>query len=107
MDKPIYSLAEARQANAGAGCHWFSPDTLRWFRGRVLESTFTVVPDGTLFVSSERDRGEPRRYSVRFIRSTGERRGSVTTVGTFGQYASRNGALAALKRHAASWDGAE
>lgn len=104
--KPIRDLSEARQANAAAGYYWFSPDTMKFFRTRVSESSFTPVADGTLFVTSDRSphgAGWTRVYTVRFISAAPENRGQVDTVGEFGDYASLSGARAAVARHAAEW----
>lgn len=89
------NLAEIREANRVAGMHWFSPDTLRFFGTRMC--AHGRIFGGRYFVTSEYvgfDRRGPRRYSVRVAGPDG----AIDTVGDFGAYASRNGAIAAAKR---------
>lgn len=66
------SIYEVKSLNRNSGYHWFSPDTLKWFNGKVYD----VLYSGCVFVSSEKDtpfRGSTpqRRYSVRVAMSDG------------------------------------
>jgi hypothetical protein len=87
-------MDDVRAANRRIGNHWFDPDTLRFFGGRVSETLY----GGRFFVSSERDSGgawDGRRfYSVRVANDDG----TIGTVGEFGAYASRSGAHRAAAR---------
>lgn len=76
--------------------HYFSPDTMRFFKGRVMSTVFPI-PGGAVFVTSERGPGMERRYTIRTISDDGE---NVATIGEFQQYASRSGAMRAAGRHA-------
>lgn len=91
---------DLEERNARAGGHWFKPDTMRFFRSRVLSPAFER-PDGTVyFATSERCPwgDHPRLYSVRIMRPDG----SVDTVGEFQGYRSRSGAIVAAERIARS-----
>jgi hypothetical protein len=80
--------------------HWFSPDTLRFFRSRVAQGGY-VTPDGArvYFVSSEQfDYNSPRLYTVRV---QDRQTGAIDTLGEFQQYGSRNTADRAAQKAAA------
>ncbi len=98
------NVTEMRQANEHAGYYWFSPDTMRCFKSRILAGILTV-PDGSLFVTSESGPSGIRRYSVAWIGSTGVRRGYVERVGEFQAYATAVAARKAASLAAASWSG--
>jgi hypothetical protein len=78
------TIDQIKSANRKAGCFFFSPDTMRFFRSRV-GSTVYQGPGGVYFVTSEqfvpsRGRPAPRLYTVRvFDPATGE----VDTAGEF------------------------
>lgn len=88
------NIREIEDANRRAGYYFFTPDAMRFFRSRVHDDVYGAG----FFVTSEQfDHGYPRCYTVRFARPDG----SITTVSTFQQYASRSGAHAAAARYAA------
>jgi hypothetical protein len=88
------TMYDIRKANEQAGNYFFTPDAMRFFRSRVHDDVYGAG----FFVTSEQfDYGYPRYYTVRFARPDG----SITTVSTFQQYASRSGAHAAAARYAA------
>lgn len=95
------TIAEIRRANAAAGRCFFAPETLRFFRSRILTSIYPVS-DGAYFITSEqypgwRDSGPgPRRYTVRFARQDGY----IDTVGEFMAYAQPRDARRAAKEYA-------
>lgn len=93
----LHTLTQIKNANERRGHRWFSPDTMRWFNSRV-SSTVYPVPDGAVFVSSERRWDDTRRYTVRYCSDDGV----IDTVGEFGTFASRSGAHAAARRHQAA-----
>jgi hypothetical protein len=64
---------EIRQANAAHGHHFFEPDTMRFFRSRVLAGVY----GGRYFVTSERAPGAARRYTVR----RADEYGAISTAG--------------------------
>lgn len=99
MARPITSVLEMKQANETAGKYWFSPDTMRAFRSRIL-SPLWPVKDGTIFVTGEDNFNHTRRmYSIRFIHNGAGvgPRGIVDDISTFGEYSTARTA----KRHAA------
>ena len=66
------SVSAIRNLNAANGYHWFKPDTLRFYRGKVYD----VLYGTAVFVSSEQHSmpyraPEPRKYSVRVGMSDG------------------------------------
>lgn len=84
------TIADIRSANDAAGEFWFSPDTLRFFDGRVLAG----VIGGNLFITSERyDMDSPRAYTVRRAHADG----SIDTVGEFMGYVTANAARNAAR----------
>ena len=89
------TMEDVIAANQAAGGHWFDPQTLAYFRGRIE----TDLIDGRWFVSSEQH-GEdaPRMYTVRAVASDG----TVSTVGEYHAYGSLADALMALGRHRAT-----
>jgi hypothetical protein len=76
---PFRSMYDVRQANDRAGYHWFSEDTLRWFRGRVSESLY----GGRYFVSSEQNSGMGRSYPRLYTVREAVPDGGIETVGEF------------------------
>ena len=65
-------LSQIKTTNREHGYHWFSKDSLRFFRGKVYEGVY----GGCVFVSSEQQSmpyypTQPRKYSVRVAMSDG------------------------------------
>ncbi len=90
----LTSAAQMRLRSTAAGYHWFKPDTLRFFEGKIESSS----NEYGLFISSEqfissRGNAEPRRYSVRQFRHD---TGQVDTVGEFQEFASLKSARRAI-----------
>ncbi len=86
------TIDQIKAANKAAGCHWFSPDTLRFFGSRILPTVYA----GNVFITSEYagfDRSG-RAYTVRQFDPTD---GSVSTVGEFLGYATRSEAVRAAR----------
>lgn len=97
---PYNTTGDMERANRRAGHHWFSPDTLRFWNGRVSGEVFA----GSLFVSSERQTmaysaPEPRRYTVRICLPDG----TVDTVGQFGQFDTLKAAQRFAREVADAW----
>jgi hypothetical protein len=99
---PHYSsrLVEMRDVERAHRGHWFSPDTMRFFRSRIGSYGYLSQSDGAkvFFVSSEQfDYQSPRLYTVRVQdRATGD----IESASTFQQYASWSGADRAAQRMA-------
>ena len=88
----FHNINEIRRANRRHGGHWFEPETLRFFRSRVLPTVY----GGRYFVTSEARGfgGERRRgYTVREAENDGE----IGTVGRFLQHATRADAIRAIR----------
>lgn len=94
--KMYRSIDEIRSANRAARQHWFSNDTMAFFRTRVHDTIY----GGRFFVTSDTpDNDTPRRYTVRVAHDDGH----VVTVGEFQQYGSREDAHAAAQRYGAEF----
>lgn len=100
MSKQSITLVSMDEIRARHRGHWFSPDTMRFFRSRVGGYGFGAG-EAVYFVSSEqftsRDYTAPRKYTVRVLDADGR----VDTVGEFQAYASRSGAMAKARAMAA------
>lgn len=90
------TIDEIKAANAARGDFWFSPDTMRFFRSRIVGK----VMFGHYFVTSEKsnDYDAKRRYTVRYAHDDGE----VTTIGEFRQWNTPDQARAAIRAHHAA-----
>lgn len=97
MGNKFETLADIKEANRNAGLHWFSPDTVRFFKSRFSEDIYPLPDGGAMFVSSERGPDDVRAYSVRLARADG----SIETVGGFQAHATSRAAHAAAKFAAA------
>lgn len=93
----LSTIEAIKKANQEAGYFYFSPDTMRFFKGRVMSEVFPLK-DGALFVTSERAAGDIRRYTIRRAFDNG----TIETLDGFQDYISRNGALKAAKKAAAN-----
>lgn len=80
--------------NEAIGHHFFSKETMNYFRSRASAVTF-----GNYFVTSEKYMDEARLYTVRYQNEDG----TIETVGEFQQYTTMKSALrVAEKLHQAS-----
>lgn len=84
------TISDVRAANKAIGHHWFSRDTMRFFKTRI-EST--LYKNGT-FITSEQPPHGPRVYSVRRAMADG----SIDTVGDFCGYRHKEDAREAARR---------
>jgi CMP-N-acetylneuraminic acid synthetase len=95
---PVLTIDDIKRRNRDAGYHYFAPDTMRFFRSRVLPTVYQG-PGGIYFVTSEQFVGSnnvasPRRYTVRrFDTDTA----NIDTVGEFNKL-SRVEAIKLAKR---------
>lgn len=80
----IRTAADVRRTATDLGNPYFSPDTMRFFNSRLLNTFRPLDETGThgLFVTSERFDTEPRDYRVREYRFV-DGRFTVDTLGTF------------------------
>lgn len=99
MPKTMFSIDDIKRRHSGS---WFTPDTMRFFKSRVLPDVFPMEDGSALFISSERYSDDsPRKYSVR--KCDGET-GSIDTVGEFMGHANIIQARNHAKVHAARPD---
>lgn len=63
------SIEEIKEANHRAGGYFFSPNTMRGFKTRVLEEVY----GGMYFITSDkRDEKTPREYTIWEARESGD-----------------------------------
>lgn len=86
--QPIYNNDDLIAASRWFGSPFFNKETMRFFRSRLIDVTYTIPGGVCVFITSERFtstfRNDPRRYTVRtFNTMTGE----IDEVGEFQQHA--------------------
>lgn len=92
----IKNIQQIIDGNTAAGQFYFSEDTMRWFNSKVYDDVFPV-PDGALFITSEKQPGNPRLYTVRKYHAED---GDISTVGEFMGYLTQRTAASAARRAA-------
>jgi hypothetical protein len=74
----VTSVDDIQAIANGAGSHFFTPDTMRFFSSRVLEGVYPAFSNGEnrwesregarfAFVTSESNEWEGRKYTVRIL----------------------------------------
>lgn len=91
----LFTITAIREDAKARGSHWFDPDTMRFWRSRVLRGVMTTADGSSLFVSSEATPEGHRAYSVRRYRE-----GRMDTLGDFMGYATAAQARAAMREYA-------
>lgn len=86
---PIDTIREIEAKNRGAGQYFFTEDTKRFFRSRIMDD----VVNHRFFFTTERGPDRPRLATVRMIVDDGH----IETVGDFQQFASPAKARHALR----------
>ncbi len=77
----LWTINDIKTAMRVRGSHWFDPDTMRFFKTRVLETVYQGE-GGIYFVTSERGPHGPRKFTVRqFNPDTAD----ISTVGDFNE----------------------
>ena len=61
--KAYNTVSDIRCAHINFGGHFFDRDSMRYFNSRILDG----VIGGRYFITSEKYREEPRRYTIREI----------------------------------------
>lgn len=84
------NVNEIIQANADGGGLYFSKDTMRFFKTRVLDG----VHGGRYFVTSEKGPSGVRAYTVR----KADDDGTISTVGEFQAYSTASEARTAARQ---------
>lgn len=103
--QPIYNDQDLIAASRWFGSHFFDKDTMRSFRSRLIDVTYTLPGGVCVFITSEKHvtyypfyHADPRRYTVRtFNTLTGE----IDEVGEFQQHATLHQARKAWKAETA------
>lgn len=83
------STQEIQAANERAGSHFFDTSAMRFFDSRILPEVY----NGVYFITSERYEGEPRKYTLRMVRTDG----NIETIGDFNVHATKEEAVAVIK----------
>jgi hypothetical protein len=65
------NIEQIKRDHRAIGGHWFDPDSMKFFRTRLFEPT-RLTDEGELFISSDSNGSDPRAYTVRLARPTGE-----------------------------------
>jgi hypothetical protein len=87
----FFTVGQIKQANRDAGQHYFEPDTMRFFKSRVMD----FVTGGRFFVTSEQNGyNAPRMWSVREAMPDG----SIESYSEFQEYSSGAAAKRAAKQ---------
>lgn len=93
------TMAQVRAANRASGQHWFSPNTMAFFRTRVCGD----LRHGEYFITSEiHPAGSHRVYTIRRVV---DENGTIDTVGEFMAHATIGEAKRALMIHRAKQAG--
>ncbi|ASR76652.1 hypothetical protein SEA_WATERMOORE_264 [Streptomyces phage Watermoore] len=93
MRKVLFSIEDAKAIAKDQGNHFFSADTMRWWKSRISDMCYSTIDGQSMFfVSSERNDDYARRYTVRVAKLDENGHFSVETVSEFQEYASRSGA---------------
>lgn len=88
---PFGTVQDVKDANAAAGRHFFSPDTMRFFKSRVGDTLYA----GRMFVTSEKGPDGRRAYTLRIAADDGE---CVTSEHGFQAFATARNAAREAKR---------
>lgn len=89
MVTDIYSADDIQRKHCG---HWFSKDTMRFFKSKVIQDVFPTDSGRVYFVSSEQGPNGVRSFSVRCFMIVTDQ---IETVGEFQGYSTRTQALTA------------
>lgn len=102
---PIYNNQDLIAASRWFGSHFFDKDTMRFFRSRLIDCTYTVPGGVCVFITSEQGvtyyptyHKLPRQYNVRTFNTL---TGIFDTVGEFQEHATLYQARKAWKAEAA------
>lgn len=94
MTDTLWTINSIQAAMRQRGSHWWDPDTMRFFRCKVMPTVYQG-DGGVYFVSSEAYREESRAYSVRKFDPV---EADIDTVGEMGQYKTKVVALNRAKK---------
>lgn len=87
------SVTQIKNHNEDIGHHFFSADTMRYFKSKVYDDLHL----GAYFITSEMNQyatNGKREYTIRHANGSG----NIDTVGVFGGYSSLKSARSALKK---------
>lgn len=83
-----------KDLNRRAGQHWFSADTMRFFKSKIPQDHEGLVMN-RFFISSEKSPFDKRKYTIREWKGKTK---SVDTFGEFGAYNTKASAQRVLKK---------
>ena len=77
--KKRLDIQTIKDLNRRAGQHWFSPDTMRFFKSKIPQDHEGLVMN-RFFISSEKSLFGKRKYTIR------EWKGKTKSIETFGEF---------------------
>lgn len=109
MARKKYTVEAMRACQRKKGLHFFDADTMRFFKSRIewmghgpfANDPVIQGPGGVFFVTSEKNNGHPRKYTVRRFNPKTCR---ITTQGDFQAYNTKMNADGAAHRAAKLWE---
>jgi len=102
MSAHLLTVSAIRADSLSKGHHWFSRDTMRFFRSRVLRGVFASWDGRYFFVSSEQRGFRPEDGRGYTVRAYDPNTGGVETVGEFNGYSTPHAARKAAREAAAA-----
>jgi hypothetical protein len=94
MKKKRLSIGDIKELNRKAGQHWFSPDTMRFFKSKIPQDHVGLV-NNRYFITSEKSPWDKRKYSIREWLGKSK---TIETVGDFGSFNTKSQAERKLKK---------
>lgn len=92
--KKRLNIGDIKELNRKAGQHWFSPDTMKFFKSKVPQDHVGLFGN-KYFITSEKSPYDKRKYSIREWKGKTK---SIDTVGDFGSLNSKAQAERVLKK---------
>lgn len=93
-----YTAQDVRDTADRLGNYFFSPDTMRFFKSRLLDFHRSLTDDSGLVITSDVFGDEPRRYRVRRYEITRDDEGRDSIdFDTVSTHATRHQAISAAK----------
>jgi len=89
------NIGDIKELNRKAGQHWFSPDTMKFFKSKVPQDHVGLVGNKYFITSEKNPFGDPRKYSIREWKGKTK---SIDTVGDFNSLNSKAQAERVLKK---------
>lgn len=89
-EKRFKNMKEVEEKNKSMGNYWFSDGAIDFFKSKIE----TELIDGRYFISSEKQRRQERKYTIREV----SKEGRIKTVGEYRQFNTKEEAKEELDR---------